>query len=199
MFALFQQAAMAATSEPSAPSGVILDPLFGIPVAWGAVPYDRAPDLVYACDSLGKQPRGYLFLFGSTTRDGVTYALVHGWERVPDGSGVDGAGPFEQDVTATIVVVKAGRCIGTMADGYAWSRSQRDRSIAASYGITDAVVTALLDDGFERTLRAYGGPRPFLKALNENAPATGLGRLDYLARKVESLRKSAGMGGAGAM
>lgn len=191
LLALVQQASAATPDEIDIPSGSILDPLFGIPMAWGSVPFDKVPDPVYSCDQLRDQPHGYLFLFGSTTREGVTYLLIDGWERVKNDDASKSTAHFEQDVTATIVVVKNGQCTGTISDGYAWSTNQRERSIAISkYGISDEVAAALLGDGCERAIRAFGGARPFLKKLDENLSTTALGQLHYLTNKISSLRKS---------
>ena len=191
LLAWVQQAFATKPDDTEMPTGSILDPLFGISMAWGTVPFDKAPESIYSCDPLKSQPRGYLFLFGSTTRNGVTYSLVHGWKRVKDEASADETAYVEQDVTPTIVMIENGHCAGTVSDGYAWSKNPRDRSLAMSkYGITDAVATALLDDGFQRAVRAFGGAQPFLKKLDENSATTNLGQLDYLTKKVSTLRGS---------
>lgn len=145
-----------------------------------------------ATPDMAIQPRGYLFLFGGTTQDGVTYYLIHGWELVRDDDAADGSPHFEQDVTASVVVIKNHQCVGVVSDGYAWSTRQRDRAIAnAKYGITDRVATALLDDGFQRAVSAFGGAQTFLKKLDSISSTTSLGQLDYLTKKVSDLRKAA--------
>jgi hypothetical protein len=185
-------AASAAAPDPAVrPTGVIFDPLFGIPIPWGGVPFTKAPQLVYSCAQWKNQPRGYLFLFGHTTQDGMTYELIHGWELVTGDDAAGSSPHFEQDVTATVVIIKNHECVGSMSDGYVWSTHERDRAIAASkYGITDRVATALLDDGFQRTVGAFGGATSFLKKLDDKSSSTAAVQLDYLANKVSSLRAS---------
>lgn len=191
LIALAQQVPAATLEKTDVPSGSILDPLFGISMTWRSVPFEKAPDVIYSCEQLRGQPQGYLFLFGSATQGAVTYNLVHGWEWVMDDDSTSGSAHIEQDVTATIVVTRDHHCVGTVADGYAWSSNERDRSVAISkYGLTDKVATALLDDGFKRAVRAFGGDKPFLKKLDENSATTTLGQLDYLTKKVSSLREA---------
>lgn len=190
--ALAQQAPADTPNRADVPSSSILDPLFGISMTWGSVPFESVTDAVYLCEQLKGQPHGYLFLFASASQDGVTYDLIYGWERVVDDDSTTTSAHFEQDVTATIVVTKDHRCVGTVSDGYAWSTNERDRSVAISkYGLTDTVATALLDDGFKRAVRAFGGAKPFVKKLDENSSTTNSSQLDYLAKKVSSLREYA--------
>lgn len=177
--------------EAVAPTGEILDPLFGIPVAWGNVPFEKAPNSVYSCRELADQPRGYLFVFASAVQKDVSYELIHGWELVKDDEAPNAAARFEQNVTATIAIIKNGQCVGLIADGFAWSSNPKDRDIAISrFGITEKVATAMLDDGFLRAVAAFGGPATFLKRCDQASAGTPTGQLDYLTRKISDLRKT---------
>jgi len=142
----------------------IYDPLFGIEYRPSEIHFDSAPNAIYKCKDL-KKPRRELFLLGKATRGKVQFYYVYGLVEVDWGGSTKGVRRFEAESDSGIIVVNSPDGCRNIGAGYAWSPNRRNRQEAEKYGITDEVVTELLNDVVDREVKAFGGPKKFLSRL----------------------------------
>jgi hypothetical protein len=97
---------------------------------------------------------------------------------------------FEQVLNAEIVVMAHGKCKGDLSDGYAWGTRDEDRDLARKkYGLTDEVANKLLEDGYVRAIKAFGGEEALLRKYDQSSYARGTKQLDYVELKLKELRE----------
>jgi hypothetical protein len=186
LFTFFLTGACLGQSIDTRPSGVIEDPIFYIDLTWKDMPFQQAPDIVYSCNSLQGQPKGYLFLFAQASSGNFTYYLVHGWER---GTYENGKSPhFAQNTTAEIAVFENGKCINELADGYAWSTTSKDKSVAEKYGLNQDIANKLREDGLDKAIAAFGSEKEFLEKYKINEKYVDRYMPEWLLNKIRQMQ-----------
>jgi len=148
-------------SVPSIRPDTLIDPLFGIEYRPNEVHFDSAPASIYNCRDLEPR-RGNLFLFGKVVKGNAAFYYVYGWEEVLWNGPEKGIKHFQAESDEGIIVVVSRDGCNYIGAGYAWSNVREQRQMAEKYGITDDVVSALINDAVNREVRAFGGKTEFL-------------------------------------
>jgi hypothetical protein len=189
---LISTASISLADSPKPPRATIRtdtlrDPLFGIEYHPSEVHFESAPDSINKCKSLHSDRR-ILFLFGKVVKGNTTFYLVDGWQEVSLNGHDEGTRYFEAQSDQGIIVVVSPDGCHDIGAGYAWSPEERERRMAEKYGITEDVVSSLIDDAIKTEVQAFGGKKELLQRI-DGAIRDGLVLPPLIQRRLGVLRK----------